>query len=29
MGQDPMMGEYMSHMAGEMQFLDLTEVDID
>jgi len=29
MGDDPMMGEYMSHMAGEMQFLDLTEVDID
>ena len=29
MGDDPMMGEYMSHMAGEMQFLDITEPDID
>lgn len=29
MGDDPMMGEYMSHMAGEMQFLDLTDPDID
>ena len=29
MGQDPMMEEYGSHMAGEMTFLDLTEPDID
>ena len=29
MGDDPMMGEYMSHMAGEMTFLDLTDPDID
>jgi hypothetical protein len=29
MGEDPMMGEYMSHMDGEMQFLDLTQPDID
>jgi hypothetical protein len=29
MGDDPMMGEYMSHMAGEMQFLDLTNPEID
>jgi len=29
MGEDPMMGEYMSHMDGEMQFLDLTNPDID
>src|SRR5204863_6172487 len=29
MGEDPMMGEYMSHMEGEMTFLDLTEPDID
>jgi len=29
MGDDPMMGEYMSHMDGEMQFLDLTNPDID
>jgi len=24
-----MMGEYMSHMAGEMQFLDISDPDID
>jgi hypothetical protein len=29
MGDDPMMGEYMSHMDGEMQFLDITDPDID
>jgi hypothetical protein len=29
MGESPMMGEYMSHMAGEMQFLDITNPDID
>ena len=29
MGEDPMMGEYMSHMDGEMQFLDITSPDID
>jgi hypothetical protein len=29
MGEDPMMAEYMSHMAGEMQFLDLTDPVID
>jgi hypothetical protein len=29
MGDDPMMGEYMSHMDGEMQFLDITSPDID
>jgi len=29
MGEDPMMAEYMSHMAGEMQFLDITDPDID
>jgi len=29
MAESPLMGEFMSHMAGEMQFLDLTEVDID
>jgi hypothetical protein len=29
MGEDPMMGEYMSHMAGDMEFLDITEPDID
>ena len=29
MGDDPMMGEYMSHMAGEVEFLDITDPDID
>lgn len=29
MGEDPLMGEYMSHMDGEMEFLDLTKPDID
>jgi hypothetical protein len=29
MGEDPMMGEYVGHMAGEMQFLDITSPDID
>jgi hypothetical protein len=29
MGEDPMMGEYMSHMDGEMQFLDISKPDID
>lgn len=29
MGDDPMMGEYMSHMDGEVQFLDITEPDLD
>ena len=29
MAEDPMMAEYMSHMAGEMQFLDITDPDID
>jgi len=29
MGDDPMMGEYMAHMAGDMQFLDITDPDID
>jgi hypothetical protein len=29
MGEDPMMGEYMSHMDGEMEFLDLTKPDLD
>ena len=29
MGDDPMMGDYMPHMDGEMQFLDLTNPDID
>jgi len=29
MGEDPLMGEYMSHMAGEMEFLDITDPDID
>jgi hypothetical protein len=29
MGEDPMMGEYVSHMDGEMTFLDLTTPDID
>jgi hypothetical protein len=29
MGEDPMMAEYMSHMDGEMTFLDITEPDID
>ena len=29
MGEDPLMGEYMSHMVGEMQFLDITDPDID
>jgi len=29
MGDDPMMGEYMSHMAGDMQFLDITDPEID
>ena len=29
MGEDPMMGEYMSHMAGDMEFLDITDPDID
>ena len=29
MGEDPMMAEYMSHMAGEMQFLDISDPDID
>ena len=29
MGEDPMMAEYMGHMAGEMKFLDLTDPDID
>ena len=29
MGENPMMGEYMSHMDGEIEFLDLTKPDID
>ena len=29
MAEDPMMAEYMSHMAGEMEFLDITDPDID
>ena len=29
MAEDPMMGEYMSHMAGDMQFLDITKPEID
>jgi hypothetical protein len=29
MGDDPMMAEYMSHMAGETQFLDIASPDID
>jgi hypothetical protein len=29
MGEDPMMGEYVSHIDGEMTFLDLTTPDID
>jgi hypothetical protein len=29
MGEDPMMGEYMSQIEGEMKFLDLSEPDID
>jgi hypothetical protein len=29
MGEDPMMGEYMSQMDGEMQFLDITDPEID
>lgn len=29
MAEDPMMGEYMSHMAGDMQFLDISNPDID
>jgi hypothetical protein len=29
MGDDPMMGEYMSHMDGEITFLDITEPDLD
>ena len=29
MGDDPLMGEYMSHQAGEITFLDITEPEID
>ena len=29
MGEDPLMGEYMSHMDGEMQFLDITDPVLD
>jgi len=29
MGEDPMMAEYMSHMAGDIEFLDITDPDID
>jgi hypothetical protein len=29
MGDDPMMGEYMSHMDGEITFLDVTDLDLD
>ena len=29
MAEDPMMAEYMSHMAGDMEFLDVTDPDID
>jgi hypothetical protein len=29
MGEAPMMAEYMSHMVGEMEFLDITDPDID
>jgi hypothetical protein len=29
MAEDPMMAEYMSHMAGDMEFLDITNPDID
>ena len=29
MGEDALMGDYMSHMAGELQFLDLTDPAID
>jgi hypothetical protein len=29
MGEDPMMAEYMSHMDGDMQFLDISQPDID
>ena len=29
MGEDPMMGEYMSHVDGEMEFLDIADPDID
>src|SRR3954471_7895379 len=29
MGESPMMAEYMSHMAGEMEFLDITDPEID
>jgi hypothetical protein len=29
MGDDPMMGEYMSHMAGDPEFIDITDPDTD
>jgi hypothetical protein len=29
MGEDPMMGEYVGHMDGEMEFLDISEPDLD
>lgn len=29
MGDDPVMGEYMSHMAGDIEFLDITDPAID
>ena len=29
MGDDPMMGEYMSHVAGDMEFIDISDPDFD
>jgi hypothetical protein len=29
MGENPLMGEFMSHIAGEMKFLDISKPDID